>query len=269
MTRNKIFRQLAAGIFRGPKRGFALVIALMLMILLTMLAVGLLTLSSIALRASTQGQANHRPRRMPGWHCCWRSGICRNMPVRTSASPPPRTSPVRRMDCHSPQASQPRNDKSITATNPRAFRRPARHPLLDRRLRQSGHPRHDLLSNAQPDHRPLAGEWQRPPAFPPPIPPAAPASCLRCHLCRRPNGDVRDAAKAVVLVGKNSVGEAADSTRPLRRRSARRCPGQDKDPRQGGSAKPVGRFAWWVGDEGVKAKINRDQTFDDKANYAP
>ena len=47
---------LAAGMIRGPRRGFALVITLALMILLTVIAVGLLTLSSVALRAS--GQAN-------------------------------------------------------------------------------------------------------------------------------------------------------------------------------------------------------------------
>src|ERR1035437_10093563 len=39
------------------QRGFALVITLSLMILLTILAVGLLTLSSVSLRASAQGTA--------------------------------------------------------------------------------------------------------------------------------------------------------------------------------------------------------------------
>jgi hypothetical protein len=40
-----------------PKPGFALVVTLSLMILLTVIAVGLLTLSSISLRATSQGQA--------------------------------------------------------------------------------------------------------------------------------------------------------------------------------------------------------------------
>ena len=42
---------------RSGRRGFALVITLSLMVLLTLLAVGLLTLSAVQLRASTQGQA--------------------------------------------------------------------------------------------------------------------------------------------------------------------------------------------------------------------
>ena len=44
-------------IFMAGKRGFALVVTLSLMILLTILAVGLLTLSSISLRAASQGSA--------------------------------------------------------------------------------------------------------------------------------------------------------------------------------------------------------------------
>lgn len=43
--------------FSNPARGFALVVTLSLMILLTVVAVGLLTLSSISLRAAGQGDA--------------------------------------------------------------------------------------------------------------------------------------------------------------------------------------------------------------------
>jgi hypothetical protein len=43
--------------FRIAKQGFALVVPLPLMILLTVIAVGLLTLSTISLRASSQGEA--------------------------------------------------------------------------------------------------------------------------------------------------------------------------------------------------------------------
>ena len=42
---------------RGGDRGFALVIAISLMVLLTVLAIGLLTLSTVSLRASSQGEA--------------------------------------------------------------------------------------------------------------------------------------------------------------------------------------------------------------------
>lgn len=43
--------------FDPSQRGFALIVTLSLMILLTVIAVGLLTLSSISLRSTTQGEA--------------------------------------------------------------------------------------------------------------------------------------------------------------------------------------------------------------------
>ncbi len=49
--------QSAACVSRHPKRGFALVITVSLMILLTVIAVGLLSLSTIALRSSTKALA--------------------------------------------------------------------------------------------------------------------------------------------------------------------------------------------------------------------
>ncbi len=53
----KNHQPLCAGTIRHSQPGFALVVTLSLMILLTVIAVGLLTLSSIALRASTHAQA--------------------------------------------------------------------------------------------------------------------------------------------------------------------------------------------------------------------
>ena len=50
-------RLLAIRSLRAPRGGFALVISLSLMVLLTVLSVGLLSLSSISLRASTRGDA--------------------------------------------------------------------------------------------------------------------------------------------------------------------------------------------------------------------
>lgn len=43
--------------YENHRRGFALVVTLSLMILLTMIAVGLLSLSAVSLRTSSQGQA--------------------------------------------------------------------------------------------------------------------------------------------------------------------------------------------------------------------
>jgi hypothetical protein len=72
-------------------------------------------------------------------------------------------------------------------------------------------------------------------------------------------------AKGILLVGPNSAGTVQDD--PLARKryvvaplvsvTAANLPGLDTTP------KTVGRYAWWIGDEGVKAKIN---VFD--SNYA-
>ena len=56
MRGERVHRQ-SAFLANSAKHGFALVVTLSLMILLTLLAVGLLSLSSIALRSSTQGEA--------------------------------------------------------------------------------------------------------------------------------------------------------------------------------------------------------------------
>jgi len=53
----RIHRQFLKAIRRNAKSGFALVITLSLMILLTVIAVGMLTLGSISIRASSQGEA--------------------------------------------------------------------------------------------------------------------------------------------------------------------------------------------------------------------
>ena len=52
----------------SPASGFALVITLSLMILLTVIAVGLLTLSSVALRSSSQSRLDgNRAGQRPTW----------------------------------------------------------------------------------------------------------------------------------------------------------------------------------------------------------
>lgn len=60
MTTKPIQHHSTSGHPFAGNRGFALIVTLSLMILLTVIAVGLLTLSSISLRSSTQGEAQHR-----------------------------------------------------------------------------------------------------------------------------------------------------------------------------------------------------------------
>ena len=261
MTRNKIFRQLAAGIFRGPKCGFALVIALMLMILLTVLAVGLLTLSSIALRSSTHGQAIHTARENARMALQFAIGDLQKYAGQdqrlTAIADIAGTADGLPLAAGKP----PLNNKSVSNISKR-------------------------LSAVQPGTRywtgvfankdtatqiftktpsPLIVHWLvsgNTTSFSATNPTGGPSILpADATYAVGPNGNVTDSTNAVVLVGKNSVGEAADST-------SRYVVAPLVEVRDVNSANPVGRFAWWVGDEGVKAKINRDKTFDDKANYA-
>ncbi|MCX6879160.1 MAG: hypothetical protein NTW21_35950 [Verrucomicrobia bacterium] len=57
MTLTNVECRIRAEVCQRPKHGFALVITLSLMVLLTLLAVGLLTLSGVVLRTSGQGEA--------------------------------------------------------------------------------------------------------------------------------------------------------------------------------------------------------------------
>lgn len=75
----------------------------------------------------------------------------------------------------------------------------------------------------------------------------------------KPDGTA-DPKAAVVLVGPNSVGTASPSAYVA-------APVMTIDPSGAGST-PTGRWAWWVGDEGVKAKINLATTEQDPADYA-
>jgi hypothetical protein len=79
------------------------------------------------------------------------------------------------------------------------------------------------------------------------------------------NGQVADTTKAVVLVGKKSIGSASDDPfAPIRSVAVPLVEiGSWNDGNAGG------RFGWWVGDEGQKARLNIAQKdFPDQKNYA-
>jgi hypothetical protein len=76
------------------------------------------------------------------------------------------------------------------------------------------------------------------------------------------SGNVTDTKTAVVLVGEKTAG--APSSDSLARYVA--VPLVSVAPQ--GSSKSSGRYGWWVGDEGVKAKINIPKTNNDSNSYA-
>ena len=80
------------------------------------------------------------------------------------------------------------------------------------------------------------------------------------------NGEVSDPDKAVVLVGKNSVGTSGDGVD--RTVSVPLVYVLGKDDKGKVTKTPVARYGWWVGDEGGKAKVNIPKTLDAPANYS-
>lgn len=76
------------------------------------------------------------------------------------------------------------------------------------------------------------------------------------------SGAIGDPKRAVVLAGKNTVGDPGTATlgnyvsAPL------------VDIKTDATNAITGRYAWWVGDEGVKAKINIPQSITDNTQYA-
>jgi hypothetical protein len=67
------------------------------------------------------------------------------------------------------------------------------------------------------------------------------------------SGFVTDPTKAVILAGKNTVGDPGAATLP------NYVSAPLVDVRTDATNKVNGRYAWWVGDEGVKAKIHIPQ----------
>jgi len=74
------------------------------------------------------------------------------------------------------------------------------------------------------------------------------------------DGSISNSSSAVVLVGPATVGSANPTTLP--RFVAAPLVGISKN------SKTVGRYAWWIGDEGVKARINTKRTNVDTSSYA-
>lgn len=245
---------------RHKPRGFALIVTLSLMILLTVIAVGLLSLSSISLRNSRQSsdaqnaQANARLAMM--------IAIAQ---LQKYAGPDQRTSG--KADLAAGPLGVPVADGTL----------PINQKAMD--LSDQG------LVQVQPGTRHWTGIWKNNSLNPGlEIFTKTPSPLLLQWLVSgnevtantvKPDAtlygvDASGKAKldssnkpyAVVLVGPATVGAASSST------LSRYVSAPLVNIIKPGSTTIAGRYAWWVGDEGVKARINIKQTLNDPSQYA-
>ncbi|MCF7676350.1 MAG: hypothetical protein K9M97_13460 [Akkermansiaceae bacterium] len=232
-----------------PNRGIALVITLTLMILLTVIAVGLLTLSSISLRAPNQSRALDTARQNARIALMLAIGELQRhagQDQRITA-----TADIAGATNGLPlPAPPPFNDKSINnLAKGLSALQPGTRYWSGVFANRDG-PTSIFTKTPSPTivHWLVSGNTTTYPKSNPSICPSDPTYAVGR------DGAVRHTTQAVVLVGKNSVGDGPANVDRYVAVPLVNVFGKD-------SAKPAGRFAWWVGDEGVKAKINGDNSF--------
>lgn len=236
---------------RRQHRGFALVITLSLMVLLTLLAVGLLSLSSIALRTSAQGSAMAIARSNARLAMIIALGQLQKTAGQDQRATAPADLAGDVAGARLAAGKAPVNTKSVNSIV-------------------------NGLTSVQPGTRYWTGVWETATAKVPAnlIYTQTPGATnvrwlvsgneLNDNLPERfdpssnvaavaSSGTVNDDKLAAILVGANTVGAASANTidnfvaAPLVEITT-------ANP-TGGETR--GRYAWWIGDEGVKAKFNR------------
>ena len=239
--------------------GFALVISLSLMVLLTVIAFGLLTLSSISLRASNRTLAMAEARQNAAMGLVLAIGDLQKHAGQDQRATATANIAGTAAGDTLGDGTPPLNDKSVNAVPKRlsALQPGTRHwtgVFVNRSNPASIYAKtpdainiHWLVSGNSSTYRPNN------PNGGPAITPSDDDYAVAA------GGGVSDPAKAVILAGEVTVGDDTDRqvVAPL----------VDILPDSSSKA-PSGRFAWWVGDEGVKARINLDSTLVDPSHYA-
>jgi len=75
------------------------------------------------------------------------------------------------------------------------------------------------------------------------------------------NGEPANPTTTAVLAGRNTIGSPSAET-------IQRYVAVPLVPIRVGSSPPTGRYAWWIGDEGIKARINMTKSIEDANSYA-
>jgi hypothetical protein len=225
------------------RRGFALVVTLSLMILLTVIAVGLLSLSSIALRSNSLSSARKTAEgnaRMAMMIAIGQLQLHAGTDQLISATADIASGPngVAAVDSIAPtnQNSLDGNPTGISIVQPGT-----RHWTGIWKNRDS--PTQIYTQTPEPELIQWLVSGNE--AIPKKITPASVEGALKA------DGTINDPKKQVILAGGNSAGNK--TTNPSYYVSA---PLVNIAGTGSLSSKTVGRYAWWVADEGVKAKFN-------------
>lgn len=242
---------------RQRKPGFALVVTLSLMILLTVIAVGLLTLSSVSLRQSSSSLAAAEARQNARLALMLAIGQ-----LQRHAGPDQRitaTANIAGKDTGDPLSpgESPQNANSVAGVGKGLTPvHPGTRHWTGVWKNESQAPRKDIFTRTPSpllEHWLVSGNDARDPAnllLPGDATYAVSAS-----------GAVTDPTQAVLLVGQGSAGGTAANP------SDRYVVAPAVGIRRGSTTALSGRYAWWVGDEGVKARINTQQVHADGTQY--
>ncbi len=240
------------------RSGFALVVVISLMILLVVIGIGLLTLSQISLRSSGRSMAMAEARQNARMALIIAIGQ-----LQRQAGPDQRVTAIADIagdDSGNPVAAGvgPKNRSSVNGIDKglSSIQSGTRH-WTGVWKNESADPGNDIFIETP---SPLFQAW------------LISGNEARAADNRLVPGDatfaigtsgaVSDPAKAVVLVGEGSVGGSAPD--PLERYVVAPLVGIGKER----GDRPAGRYAWWIGDEGIKARINIPQTQTDGTLYA-
>ena len=232
-------------------RGFALIITLALMVLLTLIVVGLLSLSTVALRTASQGNAMAMARSNARVALIIALGQLQktagmDQRVTAPADFAGDTGGVRLAD-----GKAPRNDKSLNSiANGLSVLKPGTRYWTGVWNTVTASAPATLIYTRTPSATGV--QWlisgnELDATTPQSFTPASPIAALS------PTGTVNDKTTAVVLVGSATVGAPTPVT--IDNYVSAPLVGVTTPNPLGGEIR--GRYAWWIGDEGVKARFNR------------
>lgn len=241
-------------------RGFALIVTLSLMILLTIIAVGLLSLSSISLRASSQAAAMSEARQNARMALMLAIGE-----LQKHAGPDQRSTGLADLAGSATgdaiaAGGSPANNTSINGVTKglSSVQSGTRHWTGVWRNNNTSTTAGTEIYTKTPSPKFVqwlisGNEMSENPVY-------TPASA-ECSVGS--GGSVSQPDKAVLLVGSNTTGGSTDAAT---RYVAAPLVSIVKPER--GSTRKTGRYGWWIGDEGVKARINIPKTLTDNSSYA-